>query len=119
MRSTDEPIVVTATALELMAMLNATAKTLLEAIQQLSDKLAEAQLSMIRPEFYTFEQAAVITNVAEGTLRKYRQEGLIGDRTPMPPTVNIGDKVLFPAADLAKWGAELPRFHGRKGKEAK
>jgi hypothetical protein len=114
--------VITTDALELMVQFTATVKTLLDAVQQLSDKLAEAQLSTIRPEFYSFEQAAIVTGLAEKTLRKYKNDGLIGGRTPMPPSVDIGGRVLFPAADMTEWGADLPRNVGHKkpgkGKEA-
>jgi hypothetical protein len=110
-------IPITTDALELMVQQTQLVKELTDVAKELTDKLDDLHVSMIRPALYTTEEVAVITGIAEGTLRKYHCEGLIGGRTPMPPSVKIGDKVMYSHNDLMRWIAELPRFTGRKGKE--
>ncbi|MDR1021234.1 MAG: hypothetical protein LBL73_10790 [Synergistaceae bacterium] len=42
-------------------------------------------------------------------LRKSRCEGTVGGRTPAPPFVRIGGRVMYPAEDLRMWVKDLER----------
>ena len=53
--------------------------------------------------------AAKRLGVSLSYLRKARCEGTVGDRTPAPPFVRIGGRVLYPAEDLRMWVKELER----------
>ena len=113
--------VITTDALELMVLQTQLMKDFIGVAKELIAKLDETKLSMIQPEFLTTEQVAAYINFKPSTLNKYHTEGVIGGRTPMPPSVKIGDKVRYPKTDLEKWGAEQPRFYGqgKKGGETK
>lgn len=106
--------VITTDALELMVQMTQAINGLAEIVKEFMVKVDEVKTWMIQPEYYTFEQAAIILNISEATLRKSRAEGVIGGRTPMPPSVNIGDCVRFPRTDMAEWGVVLPRHPGQK-----
>jgi hypothetical protein len=108
------PDVLEMTALQIQLM-----KSLIEAAKELTDKLNEARLSTIRPDFYTTEQMAELTGFKAGTLRKYHSEGAVGDRTPMPPSVKLGGKTMYPHEGYEEWKAYMRSqwFYGRRGKE--
>ena len=61
------------------------------------------------PMLLTDAQLAAIINVSASTLRKWRCEGAIKDRTTMPPFVRIGGNVRYPLKDVLAWIDGLER----------
>ncbi|MDR3165294.1 MAG: helix-turn-helix domain-containing protein [Synergistaceae bacterium] len=109
--------VITTDALELMVQFNATIKILIEEIKNLQALVAEMKAATSRKKaLFSPKEAAVYLNVSEATLARGRSEGVIGDRTPTPEYIKIGDSVKYPEEDLIRWyKEEAPRFGGRGG----
>lgn len=113
-------VAITADALALMSELNGAAKELAGIVSDFRVDLAEFKQSIRKPVLLTVEEAAQYINVSPHTLNKYRTEGKIGGRTPMPGYLKIGDKVLYEVAELNRWIAEdLPRKGYREGGDGK
>jgi hypothetical protein len=51
--------------------------------------------------------AASLLGVSASYLRKSRCEGAIANRTPAPPFVRVGGRVLYRRSDLEIWVASL------------
>jgi hypothetical protein len=61
------------------------------------------------PLLLSEKQAAKKAGLSLSYLRKSRCEGTIGNRTPAPPFVRIGGRVLYPEEDLRLWVKALER----------
>ena len=115
--------VITTDSLELMVQLHQVAKDLIGAVDALKTEVADIRLATIQPALLDEHEAAIYIGMAESTLRLYRMEGQVGDRTPAPEYVKVGDKgkssVRYEKAELDRWiREELPRFGGRKRRKA-
>ena len=114
--------VITTDALELMNRFNQATKDLAGIVDKLTDKVAELKLSTIQPALFTTKEAAKYVGIAESTLSSYRETGQIGNRTPAPAYVKVGDEpkspVRYEKAELDRWIREdLPRFGGHRGQK--
>ena len=59
------------------------------------------------PALLDVSQTAQYLGVSESYLNKARCEGSPGGRTPAPPFVRVGGRVLYRRSDLDIWVAEL------------
>jgi hypothetical protein len=65
----------------------------------------------LRPRLLTEKQAALYIGMSRSFLRQSRMNGKRENRTPGPPFLKIGRKVLYLAEDLDAWLLE----HRREG----
>jgi hypothetical protein len=112
--------VITTDALELMVQVNATMQILIGEIKKLQTAAAEMKASTGKKKaLFSPKEAAEYLDISVMTLARGRSEGVIGDRTPMPEYLKIGESIKYAEEDLNRWIREdAPRFGGRKGKEA-
>jgi hypothetical protein len=111
--------VVTPDSLELLTRLCDVTKELLSAANALKEGLKELNLGEIRPALLNTEQAARYLGISPNTLKKYRVEGRIGERTPVPGHIEIGTGIFYEFEELNRHIREdLPHVRYRGKSEA-
>ena len=107
--------VITQNALEMLNQINLATENLVIVVNELADRMADLKLGAIQPALFNECEAAIYTGIAVSTLRRYRMEGQVGNRTPAPGYVKVGKSVFYPKAELDRWIREdLPWFGGRR-----
>jgi hypothetical protein len=108
---------VTPDAFEMLRRLNEVAAELLAAANGLKENLRELNLAEIRPALMDTEAAARYLGISPHTLKKYRNDGNIGGRTPVPGHIEMGSGIFYEQAELDRHIREDLPHEGYRGKK--